>query len=279
MEIRQLRNATILLSFGEHRLLVDPMLSAPGALPAFKLLGGGRRRNPLVPLPPEADEALAAATALLVTHEHPDHFDGAAARFAKARGLPVFASPIDSASLRRKGLDVRPLRDGALGAAVEVLPTRHGRGVIGWMMGPVSAVYLAPPGEPSVLLTGDAVLDEALLAAVSRLRPEVIVAPAGAANFGLGGDILFSVDELVALARRAPGTVVLNHLEALDHCPTSRADLQKRMAAEGLAARVRVPADGEALTFERAGAAAHAPAGVGDARRPGLQKWLTAKFA
>lgn len=145
-------------------------------------------------------------------------------------------------------------------------------------MGPVSGYYLAPPGEPSVYLTGDAVLTEGVLGALDRLRPDV-VAPAGAANLGLGGAIMFSVDELVELARRASGRLVLNHLEALDHCPTSREGLRRRMADEGLAGRVHVPDDGEEVHFDRGAAAPHARLGPGPAGGPGLQKWVTSRLA
>ena len=277
MKLRHLRNATALLTLGEHRLLVDPMLADPGALPGFKVFGGGRRPNPLVPLPPGAAEAIAAATGVLVTHEHPDHLDRAGIRWIAARGLPVWASPIDAPSLRKKGLDVRELVDGALGMTVEVVPAQHGRGALAWLMGPVSGVYLAHPDEPSVLFTSDAVLTDALLHAVDRLRPDVLVAPAGAANMGVGGDILFSVDELVALVRRAPGRVVLNHLEALDHCPTTREALRARLRAEGLADRVDVPDDGEALTFDRP-AAASRPQLAPPPAPPRVQKWVPSWF-
>lgn len=280
MRIHQLRNATLLLHLGEHRLLVDPMLAEPGALPGFKIFGGGRRRNPLVPLPPAAASCLEQATGVLITHEHPDHFDPAGRAWVKERGLPVWASPMDVPSLRRKGLDARELVDGALGLGVELVPARHGRGFVAWAMGPVAGFYLAHPDEPSVYLTSDAVLTEAVTEVLARLRPDVVVAPAGAANFGAGPDILFSVDELVTLAQRAPHDVVLNHLEALDHCPTSREALRERVRREGLEARVHIPADGEALTFARRGAAPHARPRTGTAApRPGFQKWLTAKFA
>jgi L-ascorbate metabolism protein UlaG (beta-lactamase superfamily) len=277
MEYHHLRNATGVLGLGAHRLLIDPMLSAPGALPGFKLFGGGRRRNPLVPLPPAADAALADVTAVLVTHEHPDHLDGPGLSWIRARGLPVWVSPVDVDNLRRKGLDAHALADGALGMTLEVVAVRHGHGPIGWLMGPVAGVYLAHPDEPSVLLTSDAVLDEALLRTIDRLRPDVIVAPAGAANFGLGRDILFSSEELVALARRAPGRVIFNHLEAIDHCPMSRATLRSRLAAEGLGERASVPNDGDLLRLARPPestvAAVRAFAGG-----PGLQKRVTALF-
>lgn len=278
MKIRHLRNATALLTLGEHRLLVDPMLAEPGALPSFKLFGGGRRRNPLVPLPPGADACLDAATAVLITHEHPDHCDRAALSWIQRRGLPVWASTIDAPNLRRKGLDVRELVGDVLGMATELVPARHGRGPLAWLMGPVSGYYLAHPDEPSVYLTSDATLTETVLDAVERLRPDVIVAPAGAANMGAGGDILFSLDELVTLVRRAPGQVVLNHLEAIDHCPTTRAGLRERMRAEGLLDRVRIPADGEELHFSRPHSPAHARPKAAHARRPDLQKWVTSWF-
>lgn len=278
MEIHHLRNASMILTLGEHRILVDPMLSNPGALGGFKFIGGDRRRNPLVPLPVEASAALDDVTDVLVTHEHPDHLDRPAIEWITTRGLPVWAATADLPNLRKKGLDARMLVNGALGMAVEPLPVRHGRGPIGWLMGPVSGFYLDHPAEPSVMLTSDAVMSRALGEAVDRLRPGVIVAPAGAANFGAGPDILFSLDELVALVRRAPGDVVFNHLEALDHCPTTRNVLRARMSTEGLTSRIHVPEDGEALLFHRRDGAPRAvPSGFAG-NDPGFQKWLTSFF-
>jgi len=279
VQIHHLRNATMLLTLGEHRLLVDPMLGGPGAMAGFKLFGGGRRRNPLVPLPPGTDVSLEQVTGVLMTHEHPDHLDPAARDWIRARRLPVWASSVDVASLRRKGLDARELCDGSLGMAVEVIPAQHGRGVLAWMMGPVAGYYLAHPDEPSVYLTSDAVLTDAVLDALARLQPDVVVAPAGAANFGVGPDILFSVDELVTLVQRAPHDVVLNHLEALDHCPTTRAALRQRLEGAGLASRVRIPDDGEHLEFARRATAPHARPQPSPNRQPGFQKWLTGQFA
>lgn len=252
MEFHQLRNATAVLTLAEHRLLIDPMLSRPGAILGFKLFGGGRRNNPLVPLPPGSDAALDSVTGVLVTHRHPDHLDRPGIEWIRARALPVWASGFDAAKLRRKGLDAHELVDGALGMGVEVIPVEHGRGLVGWLMGRVSGCYLAHPDEPSVLLTSDAIASDALLEAIERLRPDVIVAPAGAANFGLGSDIMFGLDELIRLARTAPGRVIFNHLEALDHCPTTRDGLRARIEAEGLGAKVEIPADGGRVPLARA---------------------------
>jgi L-ascorbate metabolism protein UlaG (beta-lactamase superfamily) len=279
MKLLQLRNATVLLTLGPHRLVVDPMLAEAGAMPGFKVFGGGRRNNPLVPLPRGAEEALATATGVVVTHEHPDHLDRKGLGWIKERKLPVWTNGVDAPSLTKKGLDVRDIHDGALGMEVEGIRSRHGQGLLGWLMGPVTGYYLAHPGEPSVYLVGDSVLTDSVLDAVRRLQPDVILAPAGSANMGLGGDILFSVDDLVALTRAARGEMVFNHLEALDHCPTTREGLRERMVREGLGARVHIPDDGEELTFARADAAPRASARPAAGERPGVQKWVTAPFA
>jgi L-ascorbate metabolism protein UlaG (beta-lactamase superfamily) len=274
MKLHHLRNATALLQLGPHRLLIDPMLSAPGVMPGFKMFGGGRRRNPLVPLPPSAEQALLSATGAIITHEHPDHLDGPGASWLAARGLPVWAAPTDVAALRARGLKAEPWTASSMGLDVEVIPAQHGQGALAWLMGPVAGVYLAHPEEPSVYLTSDSVLSQGVSEAILRLRPDVIVAPAGAANMGVGGDILFSIDELLALVRLAPGRVVLNHLEALDHCPTTRAALRARLAAEGLAERCWVPEDGEVVEHHEAAAGRPKARGVPELA-PGLQKWAT----
>jgi L-ascorbate metabolism protein UlaG (beta-lactamase superfamily) len=274
MKLHHLRNATAILHLGPHRLLIDPMLSDPGVMPGFKMFGGGRRPNPLVPLPPVTHEALSSVTGAIITHEHPDHLDGPGVSWLAARGLTVWAAPTDVAALRGRGLKAEPWTTSSLGLDVEVIPAQHGQGALSWLMGPVAGVYLAHPDEPSVYLTSDTVLSPGVSEAITRLRPDVILAPAGAANMGVGGDILFSMDELVALGHLAPGLVVFNHLEALDHCPTTRAALRARLAAEGLAERCRVPEDGEVVEHHNAAPARVKARGVPELA-PGLQKWVT----
>ncbi len=102
----------------------------------------------------------------------------------------------------------------------------------------------------------------------------LIVAPAGAANLGMGGDLLFSVDDLVEMMGVARGQGVFNHLEALDHRPTTRAQLAARFAREGLGDRTHIPADGETLYF--APTSTNPPKLRRTELRPGLQKRLTA---
>ena len=55
--------------------------------------------------------------------------------------------------------------------------------------------------------------------------------------------------EILEFVRLAHGIVVANHLETLNHCPTTRRTLSAAVTAAGLQEKLRIPADGETLTF------------------------------
>jgi hypothetical protein len=78
-------------------------------------------------------------------------------------------------------------------------------------------------------------------------RPDVAVMHAGSASTDVGRPILMPIDELLEFVRLAPGLVVANHLEALNHCPTTRAQLSAELAKAGLRDRVLIPNDGETI--------------------------------
>ncbi|TWT32179.1 metal-dependent hydrolase [Posidoniimonas corsicana] len=279
MNITQIRNATVLLEIGDHRILVDPMLSSPSSLAGFRLFRGQRRKNPLTALPDDVNQLIESATAVLITHEHPDHLDKSGIEWIKSRGLKVWCSSVDAPNLRRKGLDARIITEDSCDLSVEVVPAIHGHGMIGWLMGPVAGYYLAHPNEPTVYITGDTVLTDTVKSAIERLRPQVIIAPAGTANFGIGKDLMFSEAELIELAKMASGQVVFNHLEAIDHCLMTRLRLRQIMDDAGSGQQVFIPEDGERLEFDCSSDAPPVELRTSSQSTPGIQKWLTAKFA
>ncbi len=279
MQITQLRNATIVVRFAAHKWLIDPMLCDPGSLPGFQMQGDNRRPNPLVPPPSGCGGALTGITAAIITHVHADHIDPVAIAWLNEQGSPAYCRAMDAAHLKRKGLQTHALEDGGLGEPIELVPGVHGFGPVGWLMGPVTGFYIAPPDEPSLYITGDTVLTKGVRSAIERLKPQVIVAPAGCANFGKGRDILFPEEEIAELVRIAPGKVILNHLEALDHCPTTRTGLRTLVDEAGQGPKTLIPSDGETLTLNPDPHAEHITPGTSKRARGGLQKWLTAKIA
>ena len=263
MKITQLRNATVVISYREHRILVDPMLAPQGALPSLKWLTGRRRRNPLVELPVVTDALLDTVTHALITHcqrGHFDHLDRAGKRWLRERQIPVLCMPGDAAYLEQRGLNVQPLQaDGPTPFADgAITPVRclHGEGWIGRFMEHGHGYFIEQAGEPSLYLAGDTVLSEEVIRCVSERRPDVSVVPAGGAAMDFGSELIMDAQQVLRLVEMmGRGRFVANHLEALDHCPTTRADLLQAAHGRGLADRLFVPADGQTLVFEPVGAA------------------------
>ncbi|MDH1265689.1 MBL fold metallo-hydrolase [Pseudomonas sp. GD03944] len=264
MHIHQLRNATLILELGPHRVLVDPMLAPRGSLPPLRLFGA-RQRNPIVELPDSADAALAAVTHCLITHcqkGHFDHLDRVGKRWLRETQTPVICTPHDAPYLAERGLNVQPLPEAHgepsafLGGQIRTVACTHGEGWIGTLMEHGVGYLIELPGEPSLYLAGDTVLTPTIRAFVQQHQPQVSVVPAGGARFDLGSELIMDIEDVIAFTRLSQGLVVANHLEAISHCPVSRNDLAHAARQAGVAQRLRIPADGERLAFEAAVAAA-----------------------
>ena len=88
VQLQQIRNATVRITYGDTTFLVDPMLSKKGSYPGFEQTYRSELRNPLVELPMPVEEVLADVDAVIITHTHLDHWDDAAqqaVRRAEAR--------------------------------------------------------------------------------------------------------------------------------------------------------------------------------------------------
>ena len=254
MEIRFLRHATMVFGWPGARVMVDPMLSPAGAMEPVKNAGNDRR-IPLVDLPldPGALAAeLAMLTGVMVTHTHRDHWDEAAATLL-AKDLPVLCPPGEETVLRSRGFTAVTVVDAEAawqGAAVTRTGGRHGLGEVGKSMGPVSGYVLRPPGGPRVYVAGDTIFCDEVGEVLAKWSPRVVVVNAGAAAFLEGGPITMTAEDVVSVCRAAPEAVVVAvHMEAVNHCGLDRAGLRRHLAAEGLAERVLIPRDGDALAF------------------------------
>jgi L-ascorbate metabolism protein UlaG (beta-lactamase superfamily) len=254
MRMHFLRNATFLLQTGSHQILVDPMLGPPGSLMSLTFVRGPHR-NPLVPLPECTDLAeLAQASACLLTHcryGHADHLDRPGAQLLARHQIPVYAQARDHAYLQRRGLRATPLHIGVrqpfLDGTVLPVPAQHGYDWLHWLMGPGVGYVLELPNEPSVYICGDTVLTSAVAETIASVRPEIVILAAGGARLDIGRPILMTPDDVIRCIELAPGQVVAMHLEALNHCPTTRQTIRRRAEQAGVLHKVRIPDDGAIL--------------------------------
>jgi L-ascorbate metabolism protein UlaG (beta-lactamase superfamily) len=246
MRLWLIRHATLRVQAGGLHLLVDPQLDPAGARPPIPDTPEPRN-NPLVELPEPAQVVVDGLDGVLVTHLHEDHLDRTALELLP-RDAPLVCQPPDEAALREHGFaDVRPAADHADLGPVAVARTdgRHGHGELADRLAPVSGFVLSAPGEGTLYVAGDTVWCDEVATALDEHRPDVVVVNAGAARFRAGDPITMDADDVVAVARHAPETrVVAVHMEAVNHCLLTRADLHQRLLEEDLAGRVTVPEDG-----------------------------------
>jgi L-ascorbate metabolism protein UlaG (beta-lactamase superfamily) len=264
MKIHHLRNATFVIESGSNHILIDPMLSDKGKLPPFAWFRHKPERNPIVSLPDSASQILDKVTYCLITHsqtfgikalQHTDHLDTAGESFLKNKNIPVVCREQDAAYLKKYGINVettltywKPKQ--LLGGEITAIPAQHGHGWNHNLMANGAGFYLQLSDEPSIYISGDTVYTKEVERALTELKPDIAVVAAGSASIDVGGPILMSLEEIVTFARTAPNKVIANHLEALNHCPTTRSQLKKTLEDNNLLAKSFIPKDGETISID-----------------------------
>ena len=90
MEIRQIRNATMKITYAGRMYLTDPLLDPKHSYDSF----AEKSPNPTVDLPCPLEEVLEGIDAVLVSHIHIDHFDPTA-RDHLPKEIPLFCQLSD----------------------------------------------------------------------------------------------------------------------------------------------------------------------------------------
>jgi L-ascorbate metabolism protein UlaG (beta-lactamase superfamily) len=249
MEIQEIRNATMKITYSGRTFLTDPLLAPKHSYDPFV----GKSPNPTTDLPYPVEEILHGIEAVLVSHVHIDHFDRAA-RGLLSKEIPLFCQPSDVENLTRKGFQsVRPVERSDTWGGVTITRTvgKHGTGTWGERMGDVSGFVLQPKNEPTLFWVGDSISCDPVEQVVMVFQPDVIVTHSGGAKFPDSDPIIMDAEQTVAVCKAAPGAVIVAvHLEALDHCPVTRVDLRSTAEKAGIAfQQLLIPADGEMLSF------------------------------
>lgn len=250
MEIQLLRHATLLITIDEKRILVDPMLSKAHARPPIEN-APNNYRNPLVELVAPKN-LLQEIDAVLLTHTHSDHFDDAAITQIP-KNILVLCQPEDEGRLKEFGfLKICPINNTFNWDGVMINRTggQHGTGEIALSMAPVSGYILKTEGEPSLYITGDTIYCEEVDTILTNFQPSIVVVNSGGARFNIGDPITMTEEDVVKVCRKDPqAKIIAVHMEALNHCLLSRANLLSHLEQEELSHQVFIPMDGEILKF------------------------------
>jgi L-ascorbate metabolism protein UlaG (beta-lactamase superfamily) len=250
--IRQIRNATLVIEYAGKRLLIDPMLSTKGTYPPFPNSLRQDQRNPLVDLPIPAEQLVNGFDAVFLSHLHLDHFDDAAKELLP-KGIKVFVQDeADKSNVDESGFtNVEVLTDGTQFEGITLSKTRaqHGRGEILARAGQVCGVVLKHPTEKTVYVAADTVWFDGVREAIDTHAPDIIVVNGGDNQFFNSGSLIMGKDDIREVHKAAPkATIIVSHMEAVNHYTLSRADLRAFLRENRMSANVRVPEDGESYT-------------------------------
>jgi L-ascorbate metabolism protein UlaG (beta-lactamase superfamily) len=246
----------MIIHYNAHRILVDPCLNPKGSLPPYTLFRKRPRLNPLVDLPPNSESVLSQITSGLITHcryGHFDHLDKSGIRLLAHKQVPVYCNYLDEPYLRRRRINTIPLkmnqRTGFLTGSITSFPTAHGHGLAGMLMRPGAGYFIELLGDKTIYISGDTVMTQTVRHVLNDLRPDISILNAGTATLDFGRPILMPIQELLDFIRAAPGKVIAVHLDAFNHCLTTRDILRDAVSKEGLSEKVMIPEDGELMEF------------------------------
>jgi len=249
MKIQFIRNATLRIAYAGRILLIDPYFARKGTLPAF----ADRAPNPTSELPVSPETICEGVELVVVSHLHTDHFD-AAAQEILPKALPVLCQPGDEGHIADKGFShVTPLMGTIHWKGIQITRThgQHGEGETLKLMGNVMGFVLQAENEPTLYWAGDTIWIPEIPQILTQFSPDVIVTHSGGAVWKGSAPIIMEATQTLKMVYAAPNArVIAVHMEALDHCMTTRDALhQARIQAEISGFHLMIPEDGETMLF------------------------------
>ncbi|AET31276.1 hypothetical protein MI1_09346 (plasmid) [Leuconostoc mesenteroides subsp. mesenteroides J18] len=259
MKIQQIRNATVKIEYSDQTFLVDPMLSKKETLAPFPSKDGNTNKNPLVDLTESISSILEGITAVIVTHNHVDHWDSRAMEVIN-KNTPIFVQDRgDQISIANSGFnDVRILGiTEKLGDVIikKITGQHYENDAVKQLLdnhtdtSHTMGFFLESVNEKSILFTGDTIWFEGLKSNLEKLEPGVVVMNSGG-NGVESGRLILDAQDVVEIHKTLPKTLLIaSHMEAVNHWTTSKSELLSVAKENDFADSLIIPNDGERLVL------------------------------
>lgn len=253
MNIKQIRNATIIVEYANKKFLIDPMLAEKGTYPPFQNTIRQDQRNPIVDLPISLDQII-NVDAVILTHLHLDHFDDTAQKLLP-KDMKMFVQNEEEAKeVRNVGFqDVEVLQGDTIFEGIQLVKTKgeHGRGEeLLKLMGEVCGVVFKHLTEKTLYVAGDTVWYEGVQEELDTHNPDIIIVNGGDNQVLEFGSLIMGKEDIYEVYKAAPNAkIIVVHMEAVNHWGLSREELKDFMKEKAMDSRVLVPDDGESYSI------------------------------
>jgi L-ascorbate metabolism protein UlaG (beta-lactamase superfamily) len=172
-----------------------------------------------------------------------------------SKAVPLFCQPEDEQKFRDLGFSGTHVVSQSLhwrGIEIRRTGGQHGKGDIGKAMAPVSGFVLLAAGNATLYIAGDTIWCDEAQQALRDHRPKIVVVNTGAARFLEGDPITMTADDVIMTCQAAPNAqIVAVHMEAINHCLLTRADLAFQLEAARVIQQVAIPGDGDWVDVSR----------------------------
>lgn len=253
MNIKQIRNATLVVEYAGKMFLIDPMLAEKGTYPPFPNSLRQDQFNPLVSLPTSIENIIHDIDAVIVTHLHLDHFDDVA-KEVLPKDIKMFVqNEEDATEVRNAGFqNVEVLQEDTVFEGIQLIKTKgeHGRGEILKLAGLVCGVVFKHSSEKTLYVAGDTVWYDAVQEVIDTNKPEIIAVNGGNNQFFEGGSLIMGKEDIYEVYKSAPNAqIIVSHMEAVNHWTLSKNELKNFLDEKGISSTVLIPDDGESYSL------------------------------
>lgn len=253
MKVRLIRNATLLVTINDKKLLIDPMLGNKGSLGKFPWIDDVRE-NPLVDLPfgeYELQRIIEQTDAVILTHLHPDHWDSKAHEIIP-KNIPIYCQQEDVQIIEQLGFkNVISVEEKIEFNEIEIFRTegKHGLGEVGELMGKVSGFVLRYKKDV-LYIAGDTIWCEDVINTINKYQPTFIIVNGGGAKFNIGEHVTMNTFDVKKLLEYYPSKIAVVHLETVSPVKESRQDNFKFISDNNIENKVIIPNDGDEFINE-----------------------------